>query len=180
MESGRPNDRTIIPRRTLLVLCGPAGSGKSTFARWLVQSHNFPATTIVASDYCRAMVCDDENSQLVNRDAFDLFHYIIHKRMLQNCLTIADSTALMPEARQRLLGLARRHLYHTCLLILDVPLEQSIQQDSKRQRVVGREVIEFHAEQLRQALLSIPNEGWDEYHILHEPRFVVEINEETR
>jgi protein phosphatase len=65
-----------IPYRTLLVLCGPAVSGKSTFA-----AQRFPTTTIVSSDNCRTMICDDENNQKVNRDTFELFHLIIEKRL---------------------------------------------------------------------------------------------------
>ncbi|HYB00582.1 MAG TPA: AAA family ATPase, partial [Ktedonobacteraceae bacterium] len=86
-----------IPRRTLLVLCGPAGSGKSTFA-----AQRFAATTIVSSDHCRAMICDDENNQKVNRDTFELFHLIIQKRLSLGRFTVADSTALQPDARRKL------------------------------------------------------------------------------
>src|SRR5436305_5186543 len=91
-----------IPRQTLIVLCGPAGSGKSTFAHRFVERHyaqGCRATTIVSSDYCRALICDEVTNQQINRDSFDLFYYIIHKRMFQHSLTIADSTALTPEAR---------------------------------------------------------------------------------
>src|SRR5712692_8636473 len=63
-----------LPRRTLLVLCGPAASGKSTFAE-----QRFRETMIVSSDHCRALICDDVTNQQVNRDAFDLFYYIIRK-----------------------------------------------------------------------------------------------------
>ena len=40
-----------VPRRTLLVLSGPAACGKSTFA-----ARRFLLTQIVSSDICRAMV----------------------------------------------------------------------------------------------------------------------------
>lgn len=174
MESGRPNDRPriLIPSRTLIVLSGPAGSGKSTFARRLVEAHNtqdLRETMIVSSDRCRAMVCDDENSQSVNRDAFDLFHYIIHKRLLQQRLTIADSTALTLDARLHLLDIARRHNYHTCLLLLQVPRDTILQQNQMRTRVVDEPVIAFHLEQFQQALTSVPTEGWNQYHILQGP-----------
>ena len=87
-----------VPRRTLLVLCGPAASGKSTFA-----SQQFATSMVVSSDYCRELICDDSNNQHVNRDAFDLFYYIINKRMYLSRFTIADSTALQANARLRLL-----------------------------------------------------------------------------
>ncbi len=71
----------VLPR-TLLVLCGPAGSGKSTFA-----AQRFGATTVVSSDHCRALICDDANNQQVNRDTFDLFYFIIKKRLFLGRLT---------------------------------------------------------------------------------------------
>jgi len=95
-----------VPRRILLVLCGPAGSGKSTFA-----DQRFRASTIVSSDHCRELICDDVTNQQVNRDTFDLFYYIINKRMYNGRFTVADSTALQEEARHRLHELARRHGY---------------------------------------------------------------------
>src|ERR1051326_2673068 len=112
---GRGLPLITLPMRSLLVLSGPAGAGKSTFARKLVQAHaqqGLQPTKIVSSDECRALICDDENNQQVNRDAFDLFHYIINKRMFLNRFTIADSTALHASARYRLLDLTQRHHYY--------------------------------------------------------------------
>lgn len=175
MEKALPleGEQIILPQRTLIVLCGPAGSGKSTFANAFVAQHQaqgYRATTVVASDYCRALVCDDETNQLVNRDTFDLFHYIIDKRMLQNRLTIADSTALQADARQRLLGVARRHNYFTCLFVFNMSLETCLLHDQQqaRGRVVGEQVIIYHLNLLQQALQVIPQEGWNQVHILDE------------
>jgi protein phosphatase len=170
----RPQQTIILPQRTLVVLCGAAGSGKSTFAQRLVASHQnqgLKVTSIVSSDYCRALVCDDETSQQVNRDSFDLFHYIIYKRMLQGRFTVADSTALQAEARHRMLGLARRHNYYTCLFVFDIPLEICIQQDQTRQRTVGEQVISYHANQLQQTLADIQKEGWHQVHIIKDVNF---------
>jgi predicted kinase len=150
-----------LPRRTLLVLAGPAGSGKSTFAR-----KRFAPTLVVSSDYCRALVCDDENNQRVNRDAFDLFYYIIHKRMFQGRFTVADSTALQPEARQRLLDLAHRHGYLTCLLIFNVSEETSRTRNQQRERKVEEQVHSYHAGLLQQTLKDAPNEGWNRLYVL--------------
>ncbi len=136
-----------VPRRTLLVLCGIASCGKSTFA-----ARRFIPTAIVSSDFCRMLVCDDVNNQQVNRDTFDLFHYIIHKRMFNGRFTVADSTALQPD----------------CLLIFNVPATICLERDRKRERRVGDPVIIYHAGLLQKALLDVPNEGWDQVHILGE------------
>jgi len=167
-----------IPQRALVVLSGPAGAGKSTFAQHIIESHRdkgFQPTMIVSSDRCRGMVCDDESNQQVNRDTFDLFHYIIYKRMLQSRFTIADSTALQPEARKRLLGLAERHNYHTCLFIFDIPPEICIQHDQQRHRLVGEQVITFHYNLLQRTIQETPGEGWKQIHILHNEDLPIEI-----
>lgn len=152
-----------LPRRTLLVLCGPAGSGKSTFA-----AQRFAATTVVSSDHCREMICDDVTNQQVNRDTFDLFYYILRKRMYLGRFTVADSTALHAEARRQLKELAQHYGYLTCLLLFDIPAEICLQRDQQRERRVGDGVIAYHAGLLKQALLDAPQEGWHQLHILHE------------
>src|SRR2546426_6138957 len=92
-----------VPDPSLVVLCGPAGSGKTTFAR-----RHFRDTAIVSSDRCRAMIADDEANIRVSRDALELFHTIIEMRVRHPPLTVADSTALLPEARRSLRQIARR------------------------------------------------------------------------
>jgi len=123
---------------------------------------------IVSSDRCRALVCDDEGSQQANRDTFDLFYYIIHKRMFQNRFTIADSTALQADSRRRLIDIAQRQRYPVHLLIFNVSLETCLQRDRQRKRMVGEQVITYHIGLLKQALLDTPNEGWDQVFILNE------------
>ena len=170
----------MLPQRTLIVLCGPAGSGKSTFARKFVEQHQAQGcrpTSIVSSDYCRAMVCDDETSQQVNRDAFDLFYYIIRKRLFQGCLTIADSTALQANARLTLVEIARCCRYRSCLVVFNMSLQTCLARDQHqtRGRMVGEKVISYHMQILQQALPEIPYEGWDEILMLDEQHGGVDI-----
>ncbi len=145
------------------MLCGPAASGKSTFA-----AQHFAASMIVSSDHCRELICDDSNNQHVNRDAFDLFYYIINKRMYQSRFTIADSTALQADARRRLLDLARRHGYLACLLIFNTSLEVCLERNRQRGRLVEEQVIAYHFGLLQQVIQDAPNEGWQQIHILDE------------
>ncbi|HYT36036.1 MAG TPA: AAA family ATPase [Ktedonobacteraceae bacterium] len=163
-----------IPRRTLLILCGPTGSGKSTFA-----AQRFSATTIVSSDHCRAMICDDENNQKVNRDAFELFHLIIQKRLSLGRFTVADSTALQPDARRKLRDLSRRFGYFGCLLIFNIPPEICLERNKSRHRLVEEQVIPYHTGLLQRAILDTPHEGWEQIHILGEQNMdiIVEIED---
>jgi predicted kinase len=163
-----------IPRRTLLVLCGPAGSGKSTFA-----AQRFASTTIVSSDHCRAMICDDENNQKVNRDTFELFHLIIQKRLSLGRFTVADSTALQPDARRKLRDLSRHYGYFGCLLIFNIPPEICIERNRRRHRLVEEHVIPYHIDLLQHTILDTPQEGWELIHILGEQdmNVIVEIKD---
>ena len=163
-----------IPRRTLLVLCGPAGSGKSTFA-----AQRFPSTTIVSSDHCRPMICDDENNQKVNRDTFELFHLIIQQRLSLGRFTVADSTALQPDARRKLRDLSRHYGYYGCLLIFNTPPEICLERNRRRHRLVEEHVIPYHTDLLQRAILDTPQEGWELIYILGEQdmNVIVEIED---
>src|SRR5438128_11983786 len=92
-----------VPDPSLVVLCGPAGSGKTTFAR-----RHFRDTAIVSSDRCRAMIADDEANIRVSRDAFELFHAINEMRVRHRRLTRAASTGLPPGAGRMLQRIAGR------------------------------------------------------------------------
>ncbi len=173
----------VLPFRTLLVLCGVAGSGKSTFARNFVEEHTtqeLRTTSIVSSDECRALVCDDDTNQQVSPDAFDLLYYIVHKRLRQGRFTIVDSTALQADTRRRLLETAQRHNFSTCLLIFATSPAVCIQRDATRIRKVGEEVVYYHQRLLRQVMAAAPTEGWQHILVLNEQiqaefRIIIEV-----
>jgi energy-coupling factor transporter ATP-binding protein EcfA2 len=72
-----------IPELSLVLLVGPSGCGKSSFAR-----KHFLPTEVVSSDFCRALVSDNENDQSATEDAFDLLHEIIRKRLTRGRLRL--------------------------------------------------------------------------------------------
>src|SRR3954451_6600012 len=105
-----------IPELSLVVLIGPSGCGKSTFAR-----RHFKPTEVLSSDFCRGLVCDDENSQQATDDAFDVLQYVAGKRLARGLLTVIDATNVQPEARKPLVELAREHDVLPVAIVLDVP-----------------------------------------------------------
>lgn len=155
--------RISIPNPSLVILCGPAGSGKSTFAR-----KHFPETAIVSSDRLRAMIGDNESNQAVSRDAFELFHQILSARLRNRKLAVADSTALNADARREVRQIGRRAGVPVILIVFDVSESTSVKQDGARNRRVGRPVIREHWERLQEALKAIPYESYDQVVILSE------------
>jgi predicted kinase len=168
-----------ISTRTLIVLCGTAGAGKSTFA-----GQHFGPTQVVSSDSCRALICDGDRSQNVDPDIFDLFHFLIQKRLKLGRLTVADSTALYDFARRRLLDLAHDADYHTCLLVFNVPRAVCLQRDQQRPRHVGEAEIFTQDVLLQEALQHIHREPWEQIHVLSETdaevRFIWQTSSQER
>lgn len=157
----RINLKTIrIPLNTLIILCGPAGCGKSTFAR-----KYFLETQIVSSDRCRALISDNESDQSVSGMAFKIFHLLIDMRLSRGRLTVADSTALDRGARMRLKKLAAKHNCHTLLVMFNVPLEMCLKQNVSRERNVEPAVIKKHMQKLGRAARAITEEEYDQYYV---------------
>ena len=144
-------------RPSVVILCGPAACGKSTFA-----TKHFRPTQIISSDQARALVSDDERDQRFQAQAFALVHFLIEQRLSINRLSVVDSTALTPPARKSLLELARKYHVPAVILLLDVPLETCVERDAKRERTVGRQVIERQYQICEQVKSSIKQEGFDQ------------------
>ncbi len=143
-------------RPSVVVLCGPAACGKSTFAK-----RHFRPTQVISSDWARAHVCDDERDQRFNAQAFELVHFLVEQRLTANRLCVVDSTALTAPARKELLDLAKKHQVPTTLILFNVPLETCIERDEKRERSVGRAIIERQYRAFEQTDATIGQEGFD-------------------
>lgn len=148
-------DRITIPRNTLVMLVGPAGCGKSSFA-----ARQFRPTQIVSSDHCRAMICDDPSDQRVTPLAFELMHSIIEMRLGFGCLTVADATSLKREDRRPLMRLARRAGFNTAALVFNIPLDLCLARNARRNRIVPADAITLQYDLLLKTLSGISREGF--------------------
>src|SRR5262249_51195684 len=153
--------RISLPRNTLVVLVGPAGCGKSTFA-----SRHFRPTQVVSSDECRALISDDPSNQNVSGHAFELMHLIIEKRLLLGRLTVCDATNLDRAARNSLLRIARRFGFNTAAIVFDVPQDVCVQRNSGRRRVVPEEALRNQYAAFEKARMSVAREDFDHLFVL--------------
>ena len=72
-----------LPSPCLVVLVGPAASGKSTWAaEW------FPAHQVVSSDALRALVGDGEHDLGASKDAFALLETVVQQRLRRHITTV--------------------------------------------------------------------------------------------
>ncbi|MEC4575711.1 polynucleotide kinase-phosphatase [Streptomyces virginiae] len=162
--AGAPRPRTLpVTDLSLVVLIGATGSGKSTFAR-----KHFKPTEVISSDYCRGLVCDDENDQSASRDAFDVLHYIAGKRLAAGRLTVVDATSVQADARRQLVQLAREHDVLPIAIVLDMPEQICAERNAARPDRAGlpRAVIQRHRRDLRRSLRGLEREGFRKVHVL--------------
>ena len=158
-----------IPELSLVVLIGVTGSGKSTFAR-----AHFKPTEVLSSDFCRALVSDDENDQAATAGAFDLLHYIAGKRLAAGRLTVVDATSVQPEARRTLVALAREHDVLPVAIVLDLPERICAERNAARpDRAFGPHVLRRQRDQLRRGLKGLRREGFRTVHVLRSEAEVV-------
>jgi len=149
--------RVRLIRPSIVLLCGPAACGKSTFA-----ARHFRPTQIISSDWARGRVCDDERDQRFNGQAFALVRYLAELRLGLNRLCVIDSTALTTPHRREFLDLAKKFQVPCVIFLFDVPLEKCQERDQLRDRSVGAPVIERHFLAFEQTKTDIRQEGFDQ------------------
>ncbi|WP_019146259.1 polynucleotide kinase-phosphatase [Aeromicrobium massiliense] len=151
-----------IPEVSLVVLVGTSGAGKSTFA-----ARHFRPTEVVSSDWCRGLVSDDENDQGATKDAFEVLHFIVGKRLERGRLTVVDATNVQPAARRELVALAKAHDVLPTAVVLDVAPGVAVERNEHRpDRDFGASVVRRQHDQLRRSLKSLRREGFRHVHVL--------------
>ncbi len=152
-----------IPEFCLVALVGGTSSGKSSFAL-----KHFKPTEVLSSDFFRGMVCDDENSQNVSGEAFDLLYYAANKRLNNRKLTVIDATNIQQSARKKVIDLAREQNVHAAAIVLNLPEEIMLERNQARHdRNFPERVIHQHCREVKRSIKGLKREGF---------RFVYVIN----
>ena len=163
-----------LPELSLVVLIGPSGSGKSSFAK-----KHFRPTEVISSDYCRGLVSDDENDQSVTADAFDVLNFIAAKRLRAGKLTVVDATNVQREARAPLVKLARENDVLPTAIVLNLPAKLCHARNQGRpDRNFDPYVTRRQALQLRTSIRGLKREGFRHITILDSPEKIENIEVE--
>ncbi|MDQ6793909.1 MAG: AAA family ATPase [Chloroflexota bacterium] len=160
----------VVPDPSLVVLVGPAGTGKSTFAA--VQ---FAPDEILSSDAFRARVGRDEADQGATSRAFALLHRELERRLGARLLTVVDATNVEGRARHALLRQANAARLPAVAIVFDLPPGLVLARNAARAtRVVDAAVVKMHLSLLRTAIDQgrLENEGFERVYRLRQPREV--------
>lgn len=151
-----------IPELSLIVLVGPSGSGKSSFAK-----KHFKNTEVISSDTCRGLVSDKETDQSVTLEAFELLHFMIKQRLKLGKLTVVDATNLQPESRKELVSIAKD--YHTLPVCIVFKTPESVCKERNKLRTdreYPKHVVRNQFAQKSRGLKNLKSEGFRYIHTI--------------
>jgi protein phosphatase len=157
-----------LGERSLVVLIGAAGAGKTTFAH-----KHFRPEEIVSSDECRAQVSGDAYDPAAAPAVFALVHALVDERLAAGRLTVVDATNAAPEHRAPLVALARGYGFAPVALVLALPEALCQERTAGRSdRSISPFVVRKHARAVRRSLVRLRTEGFSEVYVLRSPEDV--------
>ncbi|MFD9047799.1 AAA family ATPase [Streptomyces zaomyceticus] len=154
---------TTIPDPALIVLIGPAGSGKTTLAS------TWAPTQVLCLDQYRALVSDQAGDQNATGDAVLALHSVLEARLSRGLTSIVDATNCEKTVRAGLVQTARRYSIPTVAMLMAAPLPVCLERNAARpaDRRVPENIVRA---QHRAAVDSHPHlhdEGFD--HVVFAP-----------
>ena len=155
-EPTLPEPGAAVPDPALVVLVGPAGSGKSAWA-----AARYRPQEVVSSDQLRAVVGSGEHDLEASADAFTLLDQIVAARVRRGLTTVIDTLALDPARRRGYLDLARRHGLASVAVVFDTDPAECRRRNRARDQAVPAAVLDGQLRRMRTAVADIPAEGWD-------------------
>lgn len=152
-------------RPTLILLVGPPGVGKTTYAEKYISKHS--NTVHLSSDKIRKELWGDEATQGDNNEVF----YRMQTRAVDGLNfgydVIYDATNMTRKDRARIIAACPKFARIETHIIW-TPIETCIERDAARKRTVGKEVID---RMLKRFQSPYYDEGIDEINIIQPENF---------
>lgn len=126
-------------RPKLILLVGVPGSGKTTYAKNYIDQISNVAH--LSSDALRKELYGNENTQGNPGEVFALMHKRAVEALNNGCDVIYDATNITRKDRAGIIGVCPKFAQIECHIVW-APIDVCIERDVKRERTVGKEVID--------------------------------------
>jgi alkanesulfonate monooxygenase SsuD/methylene tetrahydromethanopterin reductase-like flavin-dependent oxidoreductase (luciferase family)/predicted kinase len=156
VDASSPEPGAAIPDPALVVLVGPAGSGKSAWA-----AARYAPREVVSSDQLRAVVGSGEHDLDASDDAFALLDQIVAARLGRGLATVIDTLGLDQARRRGYLELARRHRLPAVVVLFQTEPAECRRRNRARDRAVPAAALDAQLRRMRAAVADVAGEGWD-------------------
>ncbi len=156
VEPRKPEQYAAIPDPALLVLVGPAGSGKSAWA-----AERYRPQEVVSSEQLRGIVGSGEHDLDASTDAFVLLDQIVAARLRRGLTTVIDTLGLEPARRRGYLELARASRLAAVVVLFRTDPAECRRRNRARGQAVPAAALDGQLRRMRAAAGEIPAEGWD-------------------
>jgi F420-dependent oxidoreductase-like protein len=149
-------DDVVLPSPCLVVLVGPSGTGKSTWA-----AAHFAPQQVVSSDQLRGIVGESEDDVAASDDAFQLLEAIVEQRVRRRLTTVVDTLGLDPDRRANWLALARRHRVATACVVFVATAAECRARNRARGKSIPPRVLSGQVRRVAEQRAAIDDEGFD-------------------
>jgi protein phosphatase len=156
--------RIAIADPALVLLIGPAGAGKSTFA-----AAHFKPVEIVSSDHLRGLLANDPADQTASADAFRILTLMVAGRLKRRLTTVVDATSLRAQNRRRYRQLAELYRVPVVAIAFDMSPRTYHERNRDRPgRVVNDDVVAQQIDQMARTMAALPGEGYAALHVIRD------------
>ena len=145
-----------IPDPALVVLIGPAGAGKSTWAH-----RRYRAQEVVSADQLRSVVGSGEHDLEASGDAFALLDQIVAARLRRGLTTVVDTLGQDAVRRRSQRELARLAGLPAVAVLLSTSAAACRQRNRARDQPVPAAVLDAQLRRMRPVAEEVAAEGWD-------------------
>ena len=149
-------DEVVLPSPCLVVLVGPSGAGKTTWAHG-----HFQADQIVSSDRLRAIVGESEDDLAASEDAFAILEQVLAHRIRRRLTTVVDTLGLDPARRASWVAMARQHDVSTVCVTFATTLAECRARNRRAGKSVPDRVLPQQVRELRAQRNALEAEGYD-------------------
>jgi predicted kinase len=149
-----------VPAGAVVILVGPAGAGKSTFA-----ARHFPKEAVISSDDFRRELGGEVSTQQHNTEVFERIHHVLGERAETGLLTVLDATNTRAPERTELAWHAHRRHRPLLAVVLDLPAQICLARNAGRPDPVPVRVIQKQVADLRHVETHLEREGYEAFHV---------------